>query len=121
LVNHVFSTQDDDLTRPLLIGYVQRQLLVTDEQVEGVKRLFATFARVEGYSMGLTYVEHPGGWPEGFEGLIDVILRYQVTAVVLPSLLHFAVLDASVDFRRHFESATGARVLVPPLPAGTAR
>jgi hypothetical protein len=109
---HVLGALDEDFTRPLLIGYLQRQLLVTDDQVDGVKRQFADFARVEGYSMGFTYVERPGSWPAAFEALIEAVRRYEVTAVVVPSLLHFAALDASASFREHFESATGARVLV---------
>lgn len=110
------SNHDEDFTRPLLIGYLQRQLLVTDEQVEAVKREFAAYAQEEGYSMGFTYVEYPGRWPAAFEALIEAVKRYEITAVILPSLLHFAALDASSGFREHFEGATGARVLVVNVP-----
>ncbi|MEV6413676.1 hypothetical protein [Kribbella sp. NPDC051718] len=77
-----------------------------------MKRQFAAFARAEGYSMGFTYVERPDSWPAAFEALVEAVRRYEVAAVVVPSLLHFAALDATAGFREHFESATGACVLV---------
>ena len=98
------------------MGYLQRQLLVTDGQVETVKRELASFARAGGFSMGFTYVEQPGSWPAAFDALIEAVHRYDVTAVVLPSLLHFAVLGAPVNIRSTFERATGARVLVSQPP-----
>lgn len=110
------SARHEDFTSPLLIGYLQRQLLVTDQQVEAVKCEFATYARKEGYSMGFTYVEYPGRWPAAFEALIEAVKRYEITAVVLPSLLHFGALDPSAGFSEHFEDATGARVLVVNVP-----
>lgn len=79
----------EDYTRPLLLGYLQRQLLVTEDQVETVKRELASFAHAEGFSMGFTYVEQPGTWPAAFEALIEAVNRYDVTAVVLPSLPHW--------------------------------
>jgi hypothetical protein len=38
--------------------------------------------------------------------------RYEVTAVVVPSLLHFAALSAAHNIKDAFERATGARVMV---------
>jgi hypothetical protein len=102
----------EDFTKPLLLGYVRRDLLVTDGQVNELERQMAMFAQHEGLSMGFTYVEKPGTWPAAFEALTESVNRYEVTAVVLPSLLHFAVLGASHDLEDMFERATGARVLV---------
>lgn len=106
------SAEATDFTRPLLLGYLQRQLLATDDQIDEIKRLFVRFATTEGYSMGSTYVEQASRWPAAFEALIEAVNRYQVTAVVVPSLLHLAALDASSGFRTRFEDATGAHVLV---------
>jgi hypothetical protein len=52
------------------------------------------FTQTEGFSMGSTYVEKSGTWPAAFEALIESVKRYVVPAVVLQSLLHFAVLGA---------------------------
>ncbi|WP_232828080.1 hypothetical protein [Kribbella monticola] len=110
------SPHDEDFTRPLLLGYVRRDLLVTDGQVGELERQMTKFAQKEGFSMGFTYVEKPGTQPAAFEALFESVKRYEVTAVVLPSLLHFAVLGASHDIRDSFERATGARVLVLDSP-----
>ena len=116
LAGRGMSEFDEDYSRPLLVGYVRRDLLVTDGQVSQVEREMAQFAQKEGFSMGFTYVEKPGTWPAAFEALIESVNRYEVTAVVLPSLLHFAVLGANHDIRDIFERATGARVLVLSPP-----
>lgn len=110
------SPYDEDFTKPLLLGYVRRDLLVTDGQVTQLEQQMTKFAMTEGFSTGFTYVEKPGTWPAAFEALMESVNRYEVTAVVLPSLLHFAVLSAPYDIRDRFERATGARVLVLDSP-----
>jgi hypothetical protein len=72
----------------------------------------AVFARDENFSMGFVFVDEPAIWPAVFEVLTDAAGRRNATAVVLPSLLHFAVLGAGNDIRGTFERATGARVLL---------
>jgi hypothetical protein len=116
LAGRGMSQVDEDYTKPLLVGYVRRDLLVTDGQVRQLEREMARFAMTEGFSMGFTYVEKPGTWPAAFEALVESVNRYEVTAVGLPSLLHFAVLGATHDIRDLFERATGARVLVLAPP-----
>ena len=75
------------------------------------------FARAEGFTMGVIFVEHPGTWPTAFEALIEAVNRQKVTAVALPSLFHFAAFGVPTDIRDSFERATGARVLViRPVP-----
>jgi len=101
----------EDYTRPILLGYVHRGLILTDGQMETAKQELVAFAQTEGFSMGFTYVEQPGTWPAAFAALIDAVNRYGVTAVVLPSLLHFAVFGVPTNIRDAFERATGARVL----------
>jgi hypothetical protein len=110
------SQFDEDYTKPLLVGYVRRDLLVTDGQVSQLDREMTRFAIAEGFSMGFTYVEKPETWPAAFEALIESINRYEITAVVVPSMLHFAALDTSHDIRQIFEQSTGARVLVLNSP-----
>jgi hypothetical protein len=100
----------------LLLGYLHRGLLVTDGQVETVMQELATFARVEGFSMGFTYIEQAGTWPAAFAALIEAVHRYEITAVVLPSLLHFAPFGVPTNFRDSLERTTGVRVLVTQPP-----
>ncbi len=110
------STADEDYTKPLLLGYVRRDLLVTDGQVSQLEQAMTKFALASGYSMGFTYVEKPGTWPAAFGALVESVNQYDVTAVVLPSILHFMVLDASHDMKDIFERATGVRVMVLDSP-----
>lgn len=101
-----------DNTRPPLLGYLRRDLLVVDSQVGELEREMATFAEVEGFAMGQIYVESRDNWLAAFGALAESISRHDATAVVLPSLLHFAGIGMPADGRHWFERATGARVLV---------
>lgn len=101
-----------DSTRPLMLGYLRRELFVTEEQVDNARDLMAEFAVAEGFSMGAVYVERSGLWPAEFEALLEAVNRYKASAVVLPSLLHFAVLDPPKDIKGLFERATSAQVMV---------
>ncbi|TCC46547.1 hypothetical protein E0H75_26160 [Kribbella capetownensis] len=102
----------EDFTRPLLLGYLRRDLLVTDSQVGELKRDMAAYAEAENVTMGHIYVEQPDSWLSAFEALVDSASRYTVSAVVLPSLLHFVGIGMRTDRRGWFEETTGARVLV---------
>lgn len=102
----------EDFTKPLLLGYLRRDLLVVDSQVTELARLMADFAQAEGFAMGHIYVEKLGSWPAAFEALIESVNRYEATSVVLPSLLHFAMHDSPFHIKETFERATGTRVLV---------
>lgn len=102
----------EDFTRPLLLGYLRRDLLVTDSQVEELKWDMAAHAEAENFTMGHIYVEQPDSWLAAFEALAESINRYEVTAVVLPSLLHLTGIGMPTDIRDSFERSTGARLLV---------
>jgi hypothetical protein len=67
---------------------------------------------VEGFAMGTIYAENSASSPAAFEALIEAIHRYEVTAVVVPSLLHLVALTATQNIKGAFERATGARVLL---------
>lgn len=102
----------EDFTKPLLLGYLRRDLLIVDSQATQLERQMADFAQAEGFAMGHTYVEKPDSWPAAFEALIESVNRYEVTAVVLPSLLHFVMRGSPLHIKDAFERATDARVLV---------
>ncbi|MFB6726270.1 hypothetical protein ACFCV3_39235 [Kribbella sp. NPDC056345] len=100
-----------DYTSPLLLGYARRDLYLSDQRVERVKREFAAIAKVEGYTMGSVYVEDPATVPAAFEALVESVNRYEVTAVLLPEWRHLALIDDPAAVRFQFERATGARCL----------
>jgi len=101
-----------DYTRPLLLGFVLRHLLMTDDELAETKERLEEFAAVEGFAMGSVYVEDTATSPAAFAALVEAVNRYEVTAVVVPSLLHFAALSAVHNVKDTFERATGARVMV---------
>jgi hypothetical protein len=101
-----------DYTRPLLLGYVLKHLLMTDDELAETKDQLEQFAAVEGYAMGTIYVEDNSTTPAAFEALIDAVNRYEVTTVIIPSRLHFAALAVTHDVKDTFERTTGARVVV---------
>lgn len=99
-------------TRPLLLGYIRRHLLTTDAELDETTERLSLFAAMEGFSLGTVYVEHLETTPAAFEALVEAVNRYEVTAVVVPSMLHFALLSAPAAIKDRFEHITGARVLV---------
>lgn len=101
-----------DYSRPLLLGYVLRSLLLTDDELTATKQRLERSAAEEGFEIGTIYVEVAASSSAAFEALIDAVNRYEVTAVVVPSLLHFAALSAVKNIKDTFERATGARVIV---------
>ena len=101
-----------DHTRPLLLGYIRRHLLMTDAELDDAKERLGLFAEIEGFTLGTVYVEHLETTPAAFEALVEAVNRYEVTAVVVPSMLHFALLSAPAAIKDRFEHITGARVLV---------
>nr|WP_184806520.1 hypothetical protein [Kribbella italica] len=85
---------------------------MTDGELADIKDQLETFARTEGFAMGTVYVEENDTSPAAFEALIDAVNRYEVTAVVIPSRLHFAALAVTHNVKDTFERTTGARVVV---------
>jgi hypothetical protein len=105
-----------DYTRPLLLGYVRKHLLMTDGELDDTRERLKHFAQVEGFAMGTVFVEEIETSPAAFEALVEAVSRYEVTAVVVPSMLHFAVISAPAAIRDYFERATGVRVMVANSP-----
>jgi hypothetical protein len=103
---------DVDYTRPLLLGYVLKHLLMTDGELADIGAQLEEFARIEGFAMGTIYTEETETTPSAFEALIAAVNRYEVTTVVIPSRLHFAALAVTHDVKDTFERATGARVVI---------
>lgn len=101
-----------DYTRPLLLGYILKHLLMTDGELADTKAQLEEFARVEGFAIGTIYVEETETTPAAFEALIAAVNRYELSTVVIPSRLHFAALAVTHDVKDTFERATGARVVI---------
>lgn len=98
--------------RPLLLGFVLRHLLVTVDELAATEDRLEQFADSNGYTLAAIYIEESVTTLAVFKALIEAVNLSQETSVVLPSLLHFQVLDTSTDIKGTFERATGARVLV---------
>jgi hypothetical protein len=105
-----------DATRPLILGYLRKHLLMTEEELADTTERLAHFAQIEGFALGTVYVEQVDTAPAAFQALVEAANRDEVTAVVVPSMLHFAVLSAPATIKQRFEHLTGARVVVANLP-----
>jgi hypothetical protein len=101
-----------DVTRRLLLGYICVHLLMTDQELADAKERLAYFAASEGYTLGTVYTEQVETAPAAFQALIEALYRYEVTAVVVPSLHHFSVLGPVTSMKQYLEHCTGARVVV---------
>jgi hypothetical protein len=98
------SSGDIDYTRPLLLGYVLKHLLMTDAELADTKAQLEQFAKVEGFAMGTVYTEETETTPAAFEVLIAAVSRYEATTVVIPSRLHFAALAITHDVKDAFRA-----------------
>jgi hypothetical protein len=78
------------------------------------KDRLAYFAQVEGFQLDKVYVEEVETWPAAFEALVEEAVSDGLSAVLIPSMLHFAVLGPPADIKKHFEHVTRTRVLTVP-------
>ncbi|MGW6279983.1 hypothetical protein [Kribbella sp. NPDC055071] len=102
---------------PLALAYARRHLLMCESEVSCTKERLGYFARVAGFALGAVYVEEVQSCPASFEALIHAALLQRPRAILVPSLLHLAVLGAPTTITRHVERLTGAQVIVVTDPA----
>ncbi|MFB6724219.1 hypothetical protein ACFCV3_28840 [Kribbella sp. NPDC056345] len=108
-----------DRTNPLVLGYIRQHLLMTEMELFDAKNRLARLAIAEGFTLGTVFVEKREASPAAFEALVQAIDHDRATAVLLPSMLLFAVLGAPLAVRLTFERATGAQVFVAASPDGS--
>ena len=96
---------------PLALGYARKHLLVVESEVCRTRERLASFAQVAGLRLGGVYVEEVQTWPTAFEELIEAALNEKPRVLLVPSLIHLAVLGAPTRIKSHVERLTGARVL----------
>src|SRR4051794_32649110 len=65
-----------DYTRPLLLGYLRKHLLMTDDELYDTEERLEHFARIEGFAMGTIYIEEVETSPAAFEALVEAVNRY---------------------------------------------
>ena len=101
-----------DKPLPVLLGYVCKPLLRTEGELVRTKERMSRFAEKEGFALGKVFVEEETTTPAAFEALIEAASHHEVTAVLVPGMLHLTVLSAPTAMRNQFEHLTGARLLV---------
>jgi hypothetical protein len=107
------TTGHDD--KPMrALGYLCKHLLMAETEVVYAKERLGYFAQVEGFQLDKVYVEEVETWPAAFEALVEAAISDELSAVLLPSMLHFAVLGQPADIKKHFEHITRTRVLTVP-------
>jgi hypothetical protein len=107
----VGEMKTDDAKPQRALGYLRKHLLMTGAEVRDAEERLAYFARVEGFKLDEVYIEEIETWPAAFERLVDAAASDELNAVLLPSMLHFAVLGPHADIKRYFEHLTRTRVL----------
>ncbi|WP_344238026.1 hypothetical protein [Kribbella hippodromi] len=102
-----------DYTRPLLLGYLRRDLYLSDRQLGETRIELGAFAALEGFTLGTIYIEDAETAPAAYEALVASVNRYEVTAVVAPDLRQFGLIGEPAAVKRRFERDTGARIMLP--------
>ncbi|WP_237771236.1 hypothetical protein [Kribbella sp. ALI-6-A] len=105
-----------DYTRPLLLGYILKHLLMTAGELAKTKDRLGAFAQVDGFTMGTIYVENPDTTPAAFEALVDAVIRYEATAVVVPSLIHLVAPGFTHDIKATLRAGHRCSRPDPPRP-----
>lgn len=90
---------------------MRKHLLMDELEVVNTKQRLAYFADQSGYELAAIFIEEIQTWPVAFERLLEAVIRDNVEVVILPSMLHFAVLGAPNNVKKYFESAAEARVV----------
>jgi hypothetical protein len=104
----------DGSKRLRALGYLRKHLLMTETEVRYAKERLIYFAQVAGFQLDTVYVEDVETWPAAFEALVEAATSDELSAVLLPSMLHFAVLGPPANIKKHFEHITRTRVLTVP-------
>lgn len=92
-------------------AYMRKHLLMFDSEVAATKRRLAYFAEQSSVDLTAVFVEEIQTWPTAFERFLQAVVKDEVELVILPSMLHFAVLGSPSRIKYYFERATGARVI----------
>ncbi|GAB3835809.1 hypothetical protein [Kribbella italica] len=108
----IVNASDGGRGKPVVLGYMCRELLTGDRQVADLELRMKHFAEAEGLRLGFVYVEQAVARPVAFGALVESLAHSAGHAVLLPGLLHFAVLGPQDDIKPLFEWVTGARVLI---------
>lgn len=101
-----------DYTRPLLLGYARRDLYLSDRHVADLKRDLEAFAQLEGLALSSVYIEDPDTAPAAFEALVASVNRYEITAAVLPSLRHLALVGDPAQVTVQFKRVSADRIML---------
>jgi hypothetical protein len=92
-------------------AYLRRHLLMFESEVSSTRERLTYFAAASELDLAKIYIEEIATCPAAFERLVVDVIRDKVDVVILPSMLHFAVLGAPLRIKEYFEAATGAQVL----------
>ncbi|TDX03331.1 hypothetical protein [Kribbella sp. VKM Ac-2566] len=99
---------------PRACAYLREHLLMCTSEVNRTKERLTQFAATSDLELAAIFVEEGTRSPAAFGRLLDTVVRDQIERVLLPSMLHFAVLGSPGRIRDYFEAATGAQVLTMP-------
>ena len=99
--------------QPRAYAYLRKSLLTIESEVNRTKERLTEHARDVDVELAAFFVEEFGASAAAFERLLQAAIRDKVAVILLPSLLHFAVLG-SPNIREYFEDLTHARVLTLP-------
>ncbi|MEU4295385.1 hypothetical protein AB0E63_44800 [Kribbella sp. NPDC026596] len=92
-------------------AYMRKHLLMFDAEVSRTKQRLEYFAEQSDLELAAVFIEEIQTYPAAFERFLQAVIQDDVKVVLLPSLLHFAVLGSPNHIKEFFEAATGAKVL----------
>lgn len=100
------------MTRPVALGYLRVQILMTELERKDAEARIRRAAVENGYRLAAVFHEQVNLAPKAFGAMIAAANRHQAAAVIIPSLLHLAVLGLPNQVVSYLESVTGVRVVI---------
>ena len=100
------------MTQPVALGYLRVHILMTDVELEDAETRIRRAAAKNGYHLAAIFHEQPHLAPSAFAALIAAVDRKQAAAVIVPGLIHLAVLGLPTQVVVYLESVTDVRVVI---------
>ena len=100
------------MTQPVALGYIRVHIVMTEFELNDAEARIRRAATENGYQLGAVFHEQAHLAPKAFAAMIAAVNRREAAAVIVPSLIHLAVLGLPTQVVVYLESVTDVRVIV---------
>lgn len=100
------------MSEPVALGYLRVHLLMTEIELADTEERLNHFATEQGYHLAAIFHEQAHQAPKAFAAMIAAVNNQNATAIIIPSLLHLAVLGFPTQIAHYLQTTTHAQLLI---------